>query len=122
MRSWPAVAGSVGTVSAGARQAAASGRRLRRLARRSGSDPVAQVGDAALAFQHPGAFQLDTLGCEVVKEPSPPAQHNRDDVQLELVQDTGSQRELRDRGAMDQHILAARRPPGRRIAVLTSSR
>jgi hypothetical protein len=35
-----------------------------------------------------------------------------DDMELELVKETGSERELRRSGAMDQHILLARRALG----------
>ena len=66
------------------------------------------MGDPGLSFEDPGAFQLDVLGIEVVEEPAPLAQEHRDEMYLELVENTGGERELCDRGAVDQHIVVAR--------------
>src|SRR4029453_9564396 len=74
----------------------------------SALDPVVQVGDAGLPLEDPGALQLDVLGTALVEQPAPLAQQHRDEVELELVEDPGSERELRGCGAVDQHVLAAR--------------
>ena len=65
------------------------------------------VGDAALALEDAGALELDLLGGEAVEEAAPLAEQHRDDVELELVEDAGGERELRDRGAVDQHVPVA---------------
>ncbi len=59
-----------------------------------------------------GALELDLLGIEVVEEAAALAEEHRNDMDLELVEDAGGERELRDRGAVDQHVLVARRPLG----------
>jgi hypothetical protein len=61
-----------------------------------------------LALEDPGALQLDVLGREVVEETTPLAEEHRDEMDLELVEDAGSERELRGCGAVDQHVLVAR--------------
>ena len=53
-------------------------------------------------------LELDLLGIEVVEETAPLAEEHRDEVDLELVEEAGSERELRDCGAVDQHVLVAR--------------
>ena len=78
----------------------------------SSPDPVVHVGDTALALEDPGALQLDLLGGEALEETAPLAEEHRDDVELELVEDAGGQSELRGCGAVDQHVLVARRVLG----------
>ena len=63
-------------------------------------------------FEDAGALELDLLGIEVVEEAAALAEEHRNDMDLELVEDAGGERELRDRGAVDQHVLVARRPLG----------
>src|SRR5215204_1081245 len=67
------------------------------------------VGDAALALEDPRAFELDVLGTEVVEEAASVAEENRDEVDLDFVEDAGGERELRGGGAVDQHVLVAGR-------------
>jgi hypothetical protein len=42
------------------------------------------------------------------QETAPLAEEHRDEMNLELVKDAGSERELRGSGAVDQHVLVAR--------------
>ena len=63
----------------------------------------------AVALEDAGALQLDLLGIEVVEEATPLAEEHRDDMELELVEHAGSERELGGPGAVDQHVLVARR-------------
>ena len=79
-----------------------------------------RVGDTALPLEDPGALQLDVLGSEVVEEAAPLAEEHRDEMDLELVEDAGSERELRGCGAVDQHVLVAAARLASVIAVLTS--
>ena len=71
-----------------------------------------EVGDAAVAFEDAGALQLDLLASMCVEEAAPLPEEHRDDVQLELVEEAGGERELRDGGAVDEHAAVARRLPG----------
>src|SRR5215218_3562374 len=82
--------------------------RRRRGTLRSALDPVVHVGDAVLPLEDPGALQLDLLGSEALEQTAPLAEEHRDDMELDLVEDTGSERELRGSGAVDQHVLVAR--------------
>ena len=50
------------------------------------------MGDAVLAFAHAGALELDLLRVEVVEQPAALAEQHRDDVELELVEDTRGER------------------------------
>jgi len=59
------------------------------------------VGDTVLPLEDPGALQLDVLGSEVVEEAAPLAEEHWDEMDLELVEDVGSGRELRGSGAVD---------------------
>jgi hypothetical protein len=59
------------------------------------------VGDPALAIEDPSALQLDVLRIEVVEETAPLAEEHRYEMDLELVEDASSERELRDCGAVD---------------------
>ena len=52
------------------------------------------VGDTVLPLEDPGELQLDVLGSEVVEEAAPLAEEHRDEMDLELVEDAGSEREL----------------------------
>jgi hypothetical protein len=65
------------------------------------------VGDAALPLEDPSALQLDLLRGEVFEETAPLAEEHRDDVELDLVEDAGRERQLRYPGAMDEHVLLA---------------
>src|SRR5215203_1614601 len=82
--------------------------RRRRGTLRSALDPVVHVGDAVLPLEDPGALQLDLLGSEALEQTAPLAEEHRDDMELDLVEDAGSERELRGSGAVDQHVLYAR--------------
>ena len=66
------------------------------------------MGDAALALEDPRALELDVLGAEVVEEAAALAEEHRDEMDLELVEDAGGERELRGSGAVDQDVLVAR--------------
>ena len=79
------------------------------------------VGDAVLPLEDPGALQLDLFGGEALEETAPLAEEHRDDMELELVEDAGGERELRDSGAVDQHVLVACGPLGLIMARVTSS-
>src|SRR5215207_2917098 len=70
------------------------------------------VSDTALPLEDPGALQLDVLGTEVVEETAPLAEEHRDEMDLELVENAGSERELCGSGAVDQHVVVARSLPG----------
>src|SRR5829696_7602496 len=82
--------------------------RRRRGTLRSALDPVVHVGDAVLPLEVPGALQLDLLGSEALEQTAPLAEEHRDDMELDLVEDAGSERELPGSGAVDQHVLYAR--------------
>ena len=77
------------------------------------------MGDTALALQYPGAFELDVLGSEVVEQPSPLAEEHRDDVELDLIKDAGSERTLAAAAGDDRTVHGAataqpvRRPSSR---------
>jgi hypothetical protein len=47
------------------------------------------------------------LRIEAVEQPASLSEQHRDDVELELIEDTGRQRELRDRGAVHRDLLVA---------------
>ena len=66
------------------------------------------MGDAALPLEDPGALQLDLLGSEALEQSAPLAEEHRDNMELELVEDAGGKCQLRDCGAVDQHVLVAR--------------
>ncbi len=66
------------------------------------------MGDTALALEDPGALQLDLLRSEALEQAAPLAEEHRDDMELELVEDTGCNCELRRSGAVDQHVPVAR--------------
>jgi hypothetical protein len=51
-------------------------------------------------------------GLRVLEETASLAEGHRDEMDLELVQDAGSQRELRGSGTVDQHVLVPRSPLG----------
>ena len=87
------------------------GRRRRRDAAFSAGRGV-HVGDTGLPLEDTGALQLDVLGTEGVEETAPLAEQHRDEMCFELVEDAGSERELRGSGAVDQHVLVARSPLG----------
>ncbi len=61
----------------------------------SALDPVVPVGDTGLPFDDPGALQLDVLGTALVEETAPLAEERRDEMDFELVEDAGSECELR---------------------------
>ena len=83
-------------------------------------DAVVHVRDAALSLEDPGALQLDLLGGEALEQTAPLAEQHRDDVELELVEDTGGKSELCGSGAMDEHVLVTADCLARVIAVVTS--
>jgi hypothetical protein len=53
------------------------------------------VGNAALSREDPGALQLDLLGSEALEQTAPLAEEHGDEMDLELVEDAGGERELR---------------------------
>jgi response regulator RpfG family c-di-GMP phosphodiesterase len=79
--------------------------------RRLPSDAVVQMGDT-VPLEDPGALELDVLGTEVVEKTAPLPEEHRDEMDLELVEDTGSECELCGSGAVDQDVLVARSPLG----------
>jgi hypothetical protein len=65
--------------------------------------PVVHVRDTALPLEDPGALQLDLLGSEALEQTAPLAEEHRDQMDLELVEYAGGERELRgcaDRGSL----------------------
>src|SRR5215203_2142464 len=69
-------------------------------------DAIVKVGDT-VALEDPGALKLDVLGSEVVEKAAPSAEEQRDQMDLEFVEDAGSECELRGAGTVDQHVLVA---------------
>jgi hypothetical protein len=67
------------------------------------------VGDAVLSLEDPDALQLDLDRIEALEQTAPLAEEHRDEVDLELVEEAGRERELRDCGSVDKHVLLARR-------------
>jgi hypothetical protein len=94
--------------------------RIRAPSPTSAPDPIAHVGDAVIPLEVPCAVQLDVHGIELVEEAPPLTEENRDDVDLELVEDAGGECELRRAGAVDEHVPVARSLLARVIAVSTS--
>src|SRR5580765_1156579 len=72
------------------------------------ADPVAEVGDPFFALEDAGAFQLDLFGGKAVEEAAALSEEHWDEVDLELVEDAGGERQLCRAGAMDEHVLVAR--------------
>ena len=72
-------------------------------------DAVVHMGDT-VSLEDAGALELDVLGIEVVEEAAPLAEEHRDEMDLELVEHAGGERDLRGSGAVDQHVLVARSP------------
>src|SRR5437773_2170553 len=87
--------------------------------RSRGSTPhaVVQVDDTALSLEGPRALQLDLLGSKILEQTTPLPEEHRDDVELELVEDAGGKCELGGSGAVNEHVLVARRllGPGHRV-------
>jgi len=52
----------------------------------SAMDSVVHVGDAVLAFEDAGAFQLDLFGREAVEQSASLTEQDGDDVELDLVE------------------------------------
>src|SRR3954452_5603510 len=69
---------------------------------------VVLVGHAALAFEGSRPDQLDVIRGQAVEEAPPTTEQHRDDVELELVEDAGRERELRDARSVHEHVLVAR--------------
>ena len=67
-----------------------------------------EVGDAVLAFAHAGAFELVVGDAEIVEQADAVAEHDRHDVDFELIEEPGGQQALRDARAVDEDILVAR--------------
>src|SRR6266542_1788059 len=74
----------------------------------SALDAVVHVGDAVLSLEDPGALEGDLLGREPLEQTSSLAEKHRDDMELDLVEDAGAERELCDSGAVHQHVLVPR--------------
>ena len=68
-----------------------------------------------------GELELDVFGAEAVEEPPALAEQHRHEMELDLVEHAGRERELRDPGAVDQHVPVARGGLASAIAVRTSS-
>jgi hypothetical protein len=64
------------------------------------------VGDT-VPFEDPGVL-LDLLGTEVVEQTTSLAEEHGYDMELELVEQAGGERELRGRRAVDEHVPVAR--------------
>jgi hypothetical protein len=79
------------------------------------------VGHTGLALEDSGALELDLLGTESLEQAAPLAEEHRDDVELDLVEDAGCERQLRDSGAVDRTFLSPAASLARAIAVVTSS-
>jgi hypothetical protein len=67
-----------------------------------------QVRHAVLALEHSDALELALAGGPVAEQAAPAAQQDRDEVDLDLVEDAGRETELRDRRAVDEHVAVAR--------------
>src|SRR4051794_15324123 len=80
--------------------------------RTAAPDAVAQMGGTGLALERADALELDLLRSEVVEETAALAEEHRDEMDLDLVEHAGGERELRDPGAMDQHVLVSGGPLG----------
>ena len=78
------------------------------------------VGDT-VPLEDPGELQLDLLGGEIVEETAPLAEEHRDEMDLELVEEAGSERELRGCGAVDRTFLWPAARLASVIAVVMSS-
>jgi hypothetical protein len=78
------------------------------------------MGDTVLPHEDPDALQLDLLGSEALEQAAPLAKQNRDDMELEFVEDAGGRCELGGSGAVDEHVLVGRRLLGLVIAVVMS--
>ena len=86
----------------------------------SALDAVVQVGDAVFPLRTRVRSSSICSAIEVVEEPAPLAEQHRDDVELELVEYAGSEREPRDCGSVYQHVLLACGRLASLIAVRTS--
>src|SRR5919198_140806 len=87
-------------------------RRLRSNASVSAVDAVAEVSHAG-GVDDPSELQLGVVGIEMVEETAALTEEDRDQVNLDLVEDAGGERELRGSGAVDEHLLVARSLLGR---------
>jgi hypothetical protein len=65
------------------------------------------VRDTSLSREDARALELDLLASEALEETAPPAEEHRDQMELELVEDAGGERELRGSGAVNQHAPVA---------------
>ena len=70
-------------------------------------DPVVHVGYTTLSLEDPGPLQLDLLGSEALEQTASLTEEHRNDVELELVEDGGGERETSDPCAVDEHVLVA---------------
>src|SRR6266511_2680711 len=68
-----------------------------------------QVADTILALEDAGGLQLDLLGSEALEQPTALAEEDGNDVELELLQHPGCEREPGHAGAVNEHVLVARR-------------
>ena len=86
---------------------------------RSPADAIAEMGDAG-PVEDPGQLELHVVRPEVIEEPPPLAEQNRDQVDLQLVEDAGSERQRRGARTVDEHVLLPAASFARAIAVSTS--
>jgi hypothetical protein len=76
------------------------------------------VGDAALTFENSDPLLLARFDAEVLEQPPPIALQDRDQVDLELVEEPCGEGALRDARPVDQHVLVAGSVPGVSHSVL----
>src|SRR2546428_701137 len=74
----------------------------------SAADAVAKVGDATLAFANSDPLQLALFDAEVLEQPPPVAEQDRDQVDLKFVEEPCGEGALHhDARPVDEHVLVA---------------
>ena len=67
------------------------------------------MDDATLTLENPDPLQLALLDAKVLEQPAPLAEQDRDQVDLELVEEPRGERTLRDPRPVHQHVLVTQR-------------
>lgn len=70
--------------------------------------PVMHMSNS-VPLENPGALELDVFRIKVVEETAPLAQEDRDEMNLELIENAVGECELCSSGAMNQDVLVTRR-------------
>ena len=84
------------------------------------ADPIAKVGHAGFSFENSDPLQLPLFDAEVLEQPPPIAHQDRDQVDLELVEESSGEGALRDARPVDEHVLVTRRMLASRTATSSS--